>query len=123
MLSGGNTTINVNLRHIFSRISISVNDSNTAGTRGQPGYTEGSYTTDNNTTGFTGTILNNNTSFSLNLKDAIISDGNSQTLSISGINTTAQNLIINTGGEANYKSKLIIPPELLLLATIPIVRL
>lgn len=86
------------------------------------GYTEGSYT-DNNTTGFTGTILNNNTSFSLNLKDAIISDGNSQTLSISGINTTAQNLIINTGGEANYKSKLIIPPELLLLATIPIVRL
>lgn len=87
------------------------------------GYTEGSYTTDNNTTGFTGTILNNNTSFSLNLKDAIISDGNSQTLSISGINTTAQNLIINTGGEANYKSKLIIPPELLLLATIPIVRL
>ncbi|MCT4049108.1 hypothetical protein HZP89_13960 [Elizabethkingia anophelis] len=110
MLSGGNTTINVNLRHIFSRISISVNDSNTAGTPGQPGYTEGSYTLDNNTTGFTGTILNNNTSFSLNLKDAIISDGNSQTLSISGINTTAQNLIINTGGEANYKSKLIIPP-------------
>ncbi|MCP1252720.1 MULTISPECIES: fimbrillin family protein [Elizabethkingia] len=110
MLSGGNTTINVNLRHIFSRISISVYDDVSKGTPGQPGYTEGSYALDNNTTGFTGTILNNNTSFSLNLKDAIVSDGNNQTLSISGINTTAQNLIINTGGEANYKSKLIIPP-------------
>ncbi|OIK46193.1 hypothetical protein BEI02_03385 [Elizabethkingia sp. HvH-WGS333] len=111
MLSGGNTTIAVNLRHIFSRISISVYGDVSKGTPGQPGYIEGSYPLDNNDTGgFTGTILNNNTSFSLNLKDAIINDGNNQTLSISGINTTAQNLIINTGGEANYKSKLIIPP-------------
>ena len=111
MLSGGNTTIAVNLRHIFSRISISVYGDVSKGTPGQPGYIEGSYPLDNNDTGgFTGTILNNNTSLSLNLKDAIINDGNNQTLSISGINTTAQNLIINTGGEANYKSKLIIPP-------------
>lgn len=35
MLSGGNTTININMKHMFSRIFISVSDSDAEGTPGQ----------------------------------------------------------------------------------------
>ncbi len=57
MLSGGNTTININMKHMFSRIFISVSDSDAEGTPGQPGYVKGSYALENNSTGgFTGSI-------------------------------------------------------------------
>lgn len=111
MISGGNTVINVTLRHQFSRIILSVDNSNATGTPGQPSYVKGSYPLDNNATGgFTGTIQDYYTSGNLNLKDASITEGVNQGLSVSGITTTTKTLIINTGSEDIYKSKLIIPP-------------
>lgn len=44
------------------------------------------------------------------MKDASITEGVNSGLSVSGITTTAKTLIINTGSEDIYKSKLIIPP-------------
>lgn len=111
MISGGNTIINVTLRHQFSRIILSVDNSNATGTPGQAGYVKGSYPLDNNATGgFTGIIEDYYTSGNLNLKDASITEGVNQGLPVSGITTTTKTLIINTGSEDIYKSKLIIPP-------------
>ncbi|WP_407535301.1 hypothetical protein [Elizabethkingia miricola] len=111
MISGGNTIINVTLRHQFSRIILSVDNSNATGTPGQAGYLKGSYPLDNNATGgFTGIIEDYYTSGNLNLKDASITEGVNQGLPVSGITTTTKTLIINTGSEDIYKSKLIIPP-------------
>ncbi len=111
MISGGNTVINVTLRHQFSRITLSVDNSNATGTPGQPSYVKGSYPLDNNSTGgFTGTIQDYFTSGNLNLKDASITEGVNQGLAVAGITTTTKTLIINTGSEDIYKSNLIIPP-------------
>ncbi|MCT3833959.1 hypothetical protein HZQ12_10480 [Elizabethkingia anophelis] len=111
MISGGNTVINVTLKHQFSRIILSVDNLNATGTPGQPGYIKGSYLLDNNDTGgFTGTVQDYYTSGNLNMKDASITEGVNSGLSVSGITTTAKTLIINTGSEDIYKSKLIIPP-------------
>ncbi|HAY3535899.1 hypothetical protein [Elizabethkingia anophelis] len=111
MISGGNTVINVTLKHQFSRILLSVDNRNATGTPGQPNYVKGSYPLDNNGTGgFTGIIEDYYTSGNMNLKDASITEGVNQRLPVSGITTTTKALIINTGSEDIYKSKLIIPP-------------
>ncbi|MDX8571490.1 fimbrillin family protein [Elizabethkingia sp. HX QKY] len=115
MLSGGNTTININLKHMFSRIFISVNDSDAAGTPGQPDYVKGSYALENNSTGgFTGSIQDFYVSGNMSLKDASITEGVNQVLPVPNITTTVpaagSGIIINTGRKMDYRSKLIIPP-------------
>ncbi|WP_407485017.1 hypothetical protein [Elizabethkingia miricola] len=111
LISGGNTNINVVLKHKFSKITISVDANDATGTFGQPDYVKGGYALNNNAAGFTGTILDCHTSCNLNLKDARISEGDNQVFSVSNVNnTTPQAVIVNTGGEDAYKSQLIIPP-------------
>ncbi|MHC6199858.1 hypothetical protein ATE49_03510 [Elizabethkingia miricola] len=110
LISGGNTIINIVLKHKFSRINISIDANDATGSFGQPDYVKGGYALDNNTTGFTGTILDCHTSCNLNLKDARISEGDNQVFSVSNVNTTSQAVIVNTGGEDAYKSQFIIPP-------------
>ncbi|CAI9677082.1 hypothetical protein HZQ11_15725 [Elizabethkingia anophelis] len=109
LISGGNTNINVVLKHKFSKITISVDANDATGTFGQSNYVKGGYVLDNNAAGFTGTILDCHTSCNLNLKDARISEGDNQVFSVSNINTTPQAVIVNTGGENAYKSQFIIP--------------
>lgn len=114
MLSGGNTTISINLKHMFSRIFISVDDSDVTGTPGQPGYVKGGYALENNTTGgFTGSIQDFYVSGNINLKDASITEGVNQALPVPNITTTVpatgSGIIINTGRKMDYRSRLIIP--------------
>ncbi|MDV2446695.1 hypothetical protein CMU93_04175 [Elizabethkingia anophelis] len=115
MLSGGNTTINISLKHMFSRIFISVEDKDATGTPGQPGYVKGSYALENNNTGgFTGSIQDFYVSANMSLKDASITEGTNQVLPVPNITTTVpaagSGIIINTGRKMDYRSKLIIPP-------------
>ncbi|WP_260394419.1 fimbrillin family protein [Elizabethkingia anophelis] len=115
MLSGGNTTININMKHMFSRIFISVSDSDAEGTPGQPGYVKGSYALENNSTGgFTGSIQDFYVSANMSLKDASITEGINQVLPVPNITTTVpaagSGIIINTGRKTDYRSKLVIPP-------------
>ncbi|KAF5301181.1 hypothetical protein FQR65_LT19268 [Abscondita terminalis] len=116
MLSGGNTSVNINLKHMFSRVYISVNDSVSSGIPGQSGYVKGSYPLDNNTTGFTGTITKCHTSCNLNLNNALLVDGELTEHFRFLYYTTPQAIIINTGGETNYDSQLIIPPGAIVIA-------
>jgi hypothetical protein len=110
MISGGNTSISVILKHQFSRILISVDNSNATGTPGQPNYVKGGYPLENNNTGgFTGIIPDFHASGNLNMKDATITEGDNAGLAIPNITTTPKTYIINTGKNAAYKSVLIIP--------------
>jgi len=110
MISGGNTSISVILKHQFSRILISVDNSNATGTPGQSNYVKGSYPLENNNTGgFTGTISDFYVSGNLNIKDATITEGDNAGLAIPNITTTPKTYIINTGKDAAYKSVLVIP--------------
>ncbi|AQX84667.1 hypothetical protein I6H88_17160 [Elizabethkingia bruuniana] len=110
LLSGGNTVLDVVLKHQFSRISISVENTDAKGTPGQPDYIKGSYALNNNTTGgFTGKINNFYSSTKISLKNGSVTGTNSGEASIPGISTTAQTFIINTGGETAYKTTITIP--------------
>ncbi|CAM3701439.1 hypothetical protein ELOC111193_17100 [Elizabethkingia occulta] len=116
MISGGNTPISVILKHQFSRISISVDDSNAKGTPGQSGYIKGGYPLENNNTGgFIGIIPDFFVACNMNMKNASITDGNNQGLAIPNITTIPKTFIINTGKNTAYKSTLIIPSRVIVI--------
>ncbi|WP_143333992.1 fimbrillin family protein [Elizabethkingia miricola] len=110
LLSGGNTSIDVTLKHQFSRISISIDTGDAVGILGQPDYIKGGYPLKNNMTGgFTGIIPDFYTSLRFNLKNATVTEGLKEGLQVKKISTSETKFIINTGKNADYKSKLIIP--------------
>ncbi|ATL42929.1 hypothetical protein OZ664_04250 [Elizabethkingia sp. HX WHF] len=110
LLSGRNTVLDVVLKHQFSRIIISLENTDTKGTPGQVDYTKGSYVLNNNSTGgFTGKINNFYSSIKISLKNGSVSGISSGEASATGISTTVQTFIINTGAGTAYKTTITIP--------------
>jgi hypothetical protein len=108
MLSGGNTPLNVHLKHKFTKITISIDNSDAIGTV-KGGYPLAS----ENGTGATGIINNFHTDCSIRFKDGAkigtVTGTSSGTVTANGIKTTGQSFIINTGAVSNYTGTITLP--------------
>lgn len=115
LLTAGNTALDVHLKHQFSKITISIDDSDASGIYGQPSYTKGGYPLVSETTleGARGTIANFYSGCSIRFKNGTvfgkITGSSPSSITFGGIKAAAGNekiMIINTGAEAAYKGSI-----------------
>ena len=109
VLSGGNTPLDVHLKHKFTKITISIDNSDATGVI-KGGYILAS----ENSTGVTGIISNFHTDCSIKFKDGakigtVTGTSSSETVTAHGIKTTGQSFIINTGAIPNYTGTITLP--------------
>ncbi|OPB91216.1 hypothetical protein [Elizabethkingia ursingii] len=108
MLSGGNTPLDVHLKHKFTKITISIDNSDAIGTV-KGGYPLAS----ENGPGATGILNNFHTDCSIKFKDGAkigtVTGTSSGTVTANGIKTTGQSFIINTGAVSNYTGTITLP--------------
>ena len=109
LLSEGNTPLDVHLKHKFTKITISIDNSDATGTvkGGYPLASESS-------TGATGIISDFYTDCSIRFKDgtkigAVTGTSSLDTSTVKGIKTTGQSFIINTGAVSNYTGTITLP--------------
>ncbi|WP_260119023.1 fimbrillin family protein [Elizabethkingia anophelis] len=109
ILSGSNTPLDVHLKHKFTKITISIDNSDATGTvkGGYPLASESS-------TGATGIISDFYTDCSIRFKDgmkigAVTGTSSLGTSTANGIKTTGQSFIINTGAMSNYTGTITLP--------------
>ncbi|MHC6199267.1 hypothetical protein ATE49_04975 [Elizabethkingia miricola] len=117
LLTGGNTPLDVHLKHKFSKITISMDASDATGLYGQPNYIKGGYPLASESgAGATATISSFYTGCSVRFKNGnttgIVTGGSPGTISVGGIKAAVGNekvLIINTGSETGYKGTITLP--------------
>ncbi|MYY27277.1 FISUMP domain-containing protein [Elizabethkingia anophelis] len=112
---GGNTILNVQLKHMFSKITVVIDDSDAVGTFGQSDYVKGGYALSSNLNGGITGLVRNYTASKVRLKDGFITGTTLGDLDLAGITTNSKSFIINTGGESAFRSSIVFPTNTIVI--------